>query len=219
MHQARDNDVKGIFASRDGVIREMTVKSGNSLCSVGQAVREGQLLVSGYTDCGLVVKAETADAEIYAETNRIYEAITPVDYLYRGAEENTKKYYKLIIGKKMINFFDSSSISGTTCVKMYEEYAMVLPGGFRLPVTLIVETVRTGELSEMQVSQVEDFAWMEDRVSRYVHGQMTAGKIINATITNEHRDTVFYQHGNYACYEMISRARNEEITNIYGKTD
>ncbi len=218
-YQMQDNGIKGIFASRDGIIREITVKSGNSLCSVGQAVRRGQLLVSGYTDFGIVMKAEAADAEVYAETTRTYETISPVEFHYRGAEQNTKKYYKLIIGKKLINFFESSSISDTTCVKMYKEYVMMLPGGFRLPVALVVETVKTCELSEHQELRMENFAWVEHHLSRYVQSQMIAGKILNANVTNELRDTVFYLHGNYACYEMISQARNEEITNVYGKAD
>lgn len=209
----------GIFASRDGVIRTMTVKKGNPVCNIGQAVQEGQLLVSGYTDCGLVVKAEVADAEIYAETSRNYETVAPTDYTYRDGDSEIKTRYSIIIGKKLINFFKSSRISDMTCVKMYKEYYLTLPGGFQLPAALIVETAISYPFSEKREAELEDFAWVEDDVNRYVRSQMLAGEITNAAVTQELRDNIYYQHGNYACYEMISQARIEEIKEDYGKTD
>ena len=59
--------VSSIVASTDGVISELTVLRGTPLCRVGQAVKAGQILVSGYTDCGLTIRAEQAAAEIFAK--------------------------------------------------------------------------------------------------------------------------------------------------------
>ena len=38
------------------------------LCAVGDTVRQGQLLVSGYEDYGLFIRPVCASAEIYART-------------------------------------------------------------------------------------------------------------------------------------------------------
>ena len=58
------HQVNSIVATRDGVINSMTVLRGTPVCSIGSAVKKGQLLVSGYTDCGISIKATGANAEI-----------------------------------------------------------------------------------------------------------------------------------------------------------
>ena len=65
-----DNQVCSIVAMRDGIIQSCTVYQGNQLCTSGQAVKAGQTLVSGYTDCGTKIQATRADAEITALTFR-----------------------------------------------------------------------------------------------------------------------------------------------------
>lgn len=53
-----DEPVSSLVAARDGIIVSCTVTEGSALCSPGQAVRKGQTLISGYTDCGIVVRAQ-----------------------------------------------------------------------------------------------------------------------------------------------------------------
>ena len=67
--------ISGIVALRDGIITSCIVTKGTGLVSPGQAVRKGQLMVSGYTDCGLFLQAVNAEAEIYAQTKRFLELI------------------------------------------------------------------------------------------------------------------------------------------------
>ena len=52
----------------DGVLTEVSVTEGMRLCAVGDTVRQGQLLVSGYEDYGLFIRPVCASAEIYART-------------------------------------------------------------------------------------------------------------------------------------------------------
>ena len=52
--------VSSIVAMRDGVISQLTVTKGNPVCKVGQAVKAGQVLISGYTDCGICIRASHA---------------------------------------------------------------------------------------------------------------------------------------------------------------
>ena len=47
--------VGNVIAARDGVIWDCTVTRGNALCQVGQAVRAGQILISGYADSHLAM--------------------------------------------------------------------------------------------------------------------------------------------------------------------
>ena len=56
-----ENCVSSIVAARDGIVQSITVYEGNPLSKVGQAVKAGQTLVSGYTDCGIVIRATQAN--------------------------------------------------------------------------------------------------------------------------------------------------------------
>ena len=79
--------------SRDGFIVSATVTRGNFLCRVGQSVKAGQVLISGYTDCGICIQATRAEGEIYAQTSRDFAAVTPLSGRFGGSRlpsgENT----------------------------------------------------------------------------------------------------------------------------------
>ena len=47
--------ISHIAALRDGIIQSVTVSKGTPVCSVGQVVEKDQILVSGYTDCGIAL--------------------------------------------------------------------------------------------------------------------------------------------------------------------
>ena len=66
-----------VVAARAGVITSMDVLGGKAVCGVGQAVLEGELLVSGYVDCQTHTQVTQADAEIYAVTQREISAVMP----------------------------------------------------------------------------------------------------------------------------------------------
>jgi len=49
-YRAENSGVSSIVSACDGVILSCTVTKGSAVCSVGQAVKAGELLISGYTD-------------------------------------------------------------------------------------------------------------------------------------------------------------------------
>ena len=211
--------VTSIVAARDGVILQSTVTQGNALCKVGQAVKEGQILVSGYTDYGICVKGTRAQAEIYAQTLREMEAIALAPTGVRTEIVKKETRYSLLIGKKLINFFKDSGISDATCAKMYSIRYLTLPGGFLLPVAL-----RTEELTYYRQQTASDaledhFDWLYSYSESYLQSNMVAGKILRSDVSVELQDGICSLNGKYACSEMIGRVRNEEITQNNGKND
>lgn len=70
--------VANVVAARDGVLTEVSVTEGMRLCAVGDTVRQGQLLVSGYEDYGLFIRPVCASAEIYARTWHTGTVVTPL---------------------------------------------------------------------------------------------------------------------------------------------
>lgn len=207
---ARKDHVSSIVASRDGIIQEMTVIRGNAQCRVGQAVKAGQLLVSGYTDCGIVIRAEPSEAEITAQTLRTLESVSPAVCQKRGELLREETLYQLRVGKNIINFCKDSGISDTTCVKMYEQKAVTLPGGFDLPVSVIKIRLLYYD-SQSYVSDVEGFSWLSGCAGKYLQSQMLSGQILQSNEELEFSGNVCILTGKYTCLEMIGQVRDEEI--------
>ena len=207
-------EVSSMIASRDGIIRQITVLRGNGLCTVGQAVRAGEVLISGYTDCGIAIQATNAQGEVFAETSRDLTAVCPVVCSMRGEILQQTKKYSLIIGKKRIIFSNNSGISGTGCAKIYEENYLTLPGGFVLPVAIAVETCTFYE------SEEADWSYDLSTASRqYLVDQMCAGRILLAKEELTGQEGLLVLQGSYSCYEMIGITRIEESILDYVEND
>ena len=208
-----------VAAMRDGVVLSCDVTQGNLTCYPGQAVKEGQILISGTADHGTVTTSIAAEGEVFAATQRQISVLTPTKTQRRGLEHDRQVKFRLLIGKKLINFFKGSGISGATCVKMYSKYVLTLPGGFCLPVALIQETLRYGEYTEETAEESDLREHLLDFASRYTRDQMIAGRILVADEVFSHRGDMYQLTGNYACTEMIGRVQQEQIGAYNGKTD
>ena len=95
--------VSSVVASRDGIIQSITVTKGSALCKTGQAVKAGEVLISGYSDLGIALRVTNAEGEVYAETVRDLVALIPTDHVIRGETTEIFENYTLIIGKKRKN--------------------------------------------------------------------------------------------------------------------
>ena len=214
-----ENRVGSVVAARDGVIVSCTVLEGTAKCTPGQAVRQGQVLISGYTDCGICIRAAWAKGEVYARTRREITVITPAEWDERDAQTGSATRFSLIFGKKRINLWKGSGIWDSSCGRIETEYPLVLPGGFRLPVALAVEkltfwnTEPTASIEAAAEAELKAFA------DDYLTSQMVAGKILYAV------ESVFPQAGGYVltgqydCLEMIGRERAEEMGENHGQSD
>lgn len=206
--QKEPNNRNSIIASRDGIIRELTVLQGNALCQVGQVVKKGQLLVSPYTDCGIYIRFDPAKALIFGQTQHRLTAVLPTEYRNRSGTPVENRKYSLIIGKKRINLFKGSGISGKSCAKIYEKKYVTLPGGFVLPIAIICETEQVYETHTAGTVCSEDV--LTHFALWYITTSMQGGKI-------EQYDQIYSDGGNfcrldgiYDCYEMIGISRAEE---------
>ncbi len=206
----KKNQVSSIVASRDGIIQNCTVFQGNALCSVGQAVKAGQTLVSGYLDCGIITKTTQAEAEIKALTFRELETLSPVPVLIRGEKISESTRYSLQIGKKLINLYKDSGNYDASCAKIYEENFLQLPGGFRLPIAVIKQTFVSYD-SVQETSPISDAGdWLADFAKKHLRNTMIAGEIISEDTRVNKLDDVYYMYGRYACLEIIGQVKYEQ---------
>ena len=119
-----EHAITKVVAARDGVLTEVSVTEGMRLCAVGDTVRQGQLLVSGYEDYGLFIRPVCASAEIYARTWHTGTVVTPAERLEKRYTGREWKQVTLIVGKKRIKLWGNSSISQQDCDKMIVEKAV-----------------------------------------------------------------------------------------------
>lgn len=210
-------EVTSIVAARDGYILSGTVTRGNALFQVGQAVKAGQVLVSGYTDCGICIQATRAEGEITAQTNRTLEAVTPSQWVLRGEETGVHRKYSLLFGKKRINLWKDSGILDTTCGRMYMEYYVTLPGGFQLPLALCVEEFTSYETGTAELPQSGAEEALTEYADSYLLQQMVAGEIRSRLQTVCLDGGIYRLKGSYVCVEMIGRVQREQIGDTNGK--
>ena len=200
--------VSSIVADHDGVVAAITVLEGNGLCKPGDAVKAGQVLISGYQDRGICIRAVQAEGEVYAYTKRAISAVSPAIWFERGAELAKKTNYFLILGKKRINFHNSSGILGVSCAKIYEQEYIALPGGFVLPIAIGKETcfywAEAQTMYASAESQLSQFA------ANYLLQVMQAGQILHEDVMVTRSETLYRLDGTYGCHEMIGRSRPEE---------
>lgn len=203
--------ITGVVARRDGVIKAISASSGNVLCRVGQSVKTGQLLVSGYTDCGISVKVSPAEAEIYAQTLHNISARMPLSRTNRESLIERDRKISLIIGKKLINLFKGSGISDTTCVKIYEKRYLTLPGGFMLPLGYVIETQIVHKTKPGEITVQKAAEEISKLSNEYLLSTMIAGDVLYSQIRTRLDPGLILLTGEYGCVEMIGQTYNEEI--------
>ena len=214
-----DNTVASIVADRDGYILSSVVTRGTGQVQPGQAVKEGQVLISGYTDCGICIQATHAEGEILAQTQRVLHAVTPADYVQKGCVTRIKRRYSLLLGKKRIFFWKDSGISDAGCDRIYKEYRLTLPGGFSLPAALCIDVYSFFDSESGEIPQKEAAASLKRFAGQYLTGQMVAGEICSDTQTVVRAGTVYRLNGSYVCKEMIGKVRLEQIGETNGETN
>ena len=210
-YEEEKRGVSSIVAARDGVISEVIVTRGTASVKPGQAVKAGQVLISGYTDCGLSIRAERARGEVYASTSHQISLVSPQILSQRGAILARNKKYSLIIGKKRINFYQDSGNLDTGCVKIYEQKYVTLPGGFQLPIAFVTESWISYDAEAVSVPEENLQVGLEQIAEKYLQGQMIAGRILSKQIQFATVEDILLLKGEYECLEMIARERIEEI--------
>lgn len=209
--------ISSIVAERDGIIEMCTSVKGNLLCKVGQAVKKGDVLISGYMDLGLCVKATQAEGEVFAQTKHDLTVVMPMAAMEKSSYTETNKRVGLLIGKKRVYLLKDSRISGSSCDKIYKEHYLTLPGGFSLPFGWFVCTVTTCDNLSIDLVDNVDFEQLKNAGRMYLLSQMVSGQILYENFRFLQSDGIYVLSGNLICSEMIGRIRQEEIIQHYGE--
>lgn len=214
-----EGGIASIVAARDGVIISCTSTSGNLLCKEGHVVKKGQVLISAYTDCGLTIQATRAEGEVFAQTVRSISAVKPLFGRRKITSGSPNHGLSILIGKKRINLWKGSGIWGQSCGRMYQEYYLLLPGGFRLPFALCVEKVTQYETEPAFFSSDDTEPDLINFAKGYLLQDMVAGSVQSGSTEFSQENGLAVLNGNFLCKEMIGRMREEQIGEEHGKTN
>lgn len=209
--------ISSLVADRDGYILAAMVTSGTPLVAPGDTVTKGQLLISGYTDCGICLRASRAEGEILAQTNRKITAVTPETYVFPEPDSQAYVKLSLLVGKKRINLWKDSRISGVGCGRMYEEYFVSLPGGFQLPIAICVDRYVPYEMQEAVIPESDAQSRLQTFSDGYLLRQMIAGQILEKQQRLSLSDGLYKLESSCICTEMIGKEQREQIGAINGK--
>lgn len=210
--------VTDIIAGCDAIVKEVTVHSGTALCQPGQAVKNGQALISCYRDNGQFLEFTGALGEVYGETKRKLTVITPAQVFKRTGIKGIRTNFRVIIGKKSINFCKDSGILDGTCVKMYKVKEVYLPGGFKLPIQFVTEQVIQYDIEPIALTNRE-FSWLHEYAQSYLQSSLVAGNVLSAQTALKQSGDVYYLTGTYDCHEMIADFEYKGITQNNGEDD
>ena len=193
----REEDQPGdIVAVTDGLVTASYPAAGTGMVVPGQAVREGQVLISGVTDLGRCTRLDRAAGEVYGLTRRSVEAVLPGKTLLKQSTGQTIRKFSLLIGKKYVNFSNDSGIFMGSCVRMRTVNYLTLPGGFSLPAALVTDTYFLCETTD---APREDWGPLEDAARRIVRERMIAGEVLSEDKNREgNRLTAVYD-----CRELL----------------
>ena len=125
-----------IVAAFDGVIEELTVKSGYAAVKVGEAVKRGDLLISG------VIPESAGGGFVYAEGS-VYARRTENVSVYVPFSEDKRVYSEAVLDRISIEFFDFSiniykkyGNTDTSCDIIEDIEECVIFNKYRLPVAV-----------------------------------------------------------------------------------
>ena len=144
----QDDERSNVVARTAGLVTRVEALGGHAEVGTGSVVTEGQLLISGVTDFDAVgVYLSHGMGKVWARTWHELSVTVPLQAAEKVDKNRKATRIALDFGKHRINFYGKGSITGGECDKIIRYKPWTLPGGYRLPVTLVTETVTQYELT------------------------------------------------------------------------
>ena len=213
-----DSDSSGkrpanLVATRDGQIEYIELYRGNVIVTAGQAVRAGELLVSGLYDSATgSIRVTRAAGRVMARTERTVEVQIPLVY-----EE--KAYKDPFLGEIELHFFNfsqkifkNSRNSNILCDIIKYNANLGQLGNNQLPLSLSHTEVRPYSLAKRSRSPEEALALCYEELASELSLLSQEVQILQKNITTEIRDDAVVLVCTITCIENIATVQEFEIT-------
>lgn len=214
--------VMDIVAARPGIIREISVLDGFAVREPGDAVLEGDLLISGVMEWTVRVQAGRARGEVYADTLRTAELISPAEGVKKVYTGRTEVCRTIIFHRKRRNLSGNSSIFGMMCDRITEINEWSLPGGLMLPVQIETMTLLEYRLEPSVLAMDEAEHLLNSEALRLTEAQMIAGRVEQGSSVIQKKENGYICRAVLNCLELISStvpAKPFGEEELHGETD
>ena len=196
-----------IIADKDGVVCDITVKTGTPEVVRGDTVIKGQILASGYITgrAGSTILTH-ADAEIKLRTWRKKSARMQKTYEEKVYTGNEKELYTIILCGKRIKLYINTGISYAKCDKIIEKTDLVLFEGVALPVSL--ERAKCREYKTEPAKMSAETAY--DTLGQGLHLALDIpqeGEVVNAELSTSEDENFAYASIIAECIEKAGEER------------
>ena len=190
-----------LVAGRPVIIRQMAVRAGRCLVSPGQAVTEGETLVSARVESMTAPPREVyAQGKILADTWYEQTAVRPCQVQRKERASGTKNRFALKIGRNRINFYPFGQKMLDGYDKIVHEYRLGAEGLFALPVSLIREELRPYTLYSARENAGDMGTRLQNRLQETIDGD-----VVFTSVREAKTDSLLAVTLRAQCYENIAR--------------
>lgn len=177
MRPVKDVDAKysHIVAAFDGIITGIVVERGQQMVRVGEAVKKGDLLVSGIIeerdgDINLV----NASARVYAQTERVISVARPLVSEKVAIRQGSLQGILFEIFGKSINFSLNYGLGAQECDIIRKRGSIYIFGSFQLPVSYVALYGTEKLVSSVELNSAEARLAAEAEAYRILFSQADA---------------------------------------------
>ena len=203
----QEDEITNVVALRSGLVTRVEPLDGKAQVAQGSTVTEGQLLISGVVDSTRTgVRLVHGMGRVWARTWYDISVLVPLQQEQKTQQTTQTTRIWLDLGKKQIKLYAKGSMLGPDCDKILHYGAVCLPGGFRLPITVVTERTVRCTTAVTQRTEEEAQAEGEAQLLQLLESQMTEDGTVTATQFSTARK------GNYLlvtlwaeCHEQIGQ--------------
>ena len=202
----QEDQVTNMVALRSGLVTRIEPLDGKAQVAAGSTVTQGQLLISGVVDSSRTgVRFLHGSGSVWARTWYDLSVLVPLQEVQHTAQTEKTTRLSLNIGKRQIKLWAKGSMLEENCGKILHYGAVCLPGGFRLPVTVVKETILRYDAAAYQRSLDQARAEGEAELLKLLQAQMTPeGSVTSTRFSCAEKGNYLLVNLQAECHEQIA---------------
>jgi len=196
-----ESDSADLIAKNTGIIKNISALNGKLMVEAGQAVTEGEVLVSGIMDS---ISSEPrfvrAQGEVIAGTWHEKHSVSPSEQAGKKPSAKARLRFAVKLGQKRMNFYIGGRKTVDGCDKNIDNYIIRIKNVFALPLTVVVERITPYESAG---SAVNDTDAMAQRLYEQLEKNVD-GEILSHSAVSGNRDGLDFVSLRASCLENIA---------------
>ncbi len=201
-----------LVAARDGQIEYLELFRGQRAVSVGQAVKAGELLVSGvYESATVGCRFTRAAGKVFARTERTFEIGIPYAWEEKQSETPVLCALTLDFFNFSLNFFENSGNVGESCDIIETEKVLPSFGKHALPISLSVTTATPYTYVPRTRTREEAIALAYEALERELSALSASAVLLGKEIRSEVGETEVRLVCTVTAVEDIARVQEFEV--------